>query len=297
MLPSPIPFRLTRISSEMNPAQNPPMSLPEPDASLSRPLHVQDLHLAGFVTDISARLYRPETSTADSGALPVVLYFHGGGFVGGALEDADVPARHIAQHARVAVLSVAYSLAPEHPFPVAPEDAHAAAIWLVQQAKALQLDPQRLAAAGDDAGGNITAALALMARDRNGPSLRAQVLIGPMLDPSMSKLGDASVLKSELKPETCAACYSKYLPRLLQRLHPYASPLASRRLAGLPPALIVTAECDVLHKEAEQYAAELIAAGVPTQAVRFNVQHRELHRHPPLLDAVAEFLHRQLHPH
>ena len=148
--------------------------------------------------------------------------------------------------------------------------------------------------AGDDAGGNIAASLALIARDRNVPVIAAQVLIGPMLDPSMTQLGDAERLRSDLKAETCADCYSKYLPRSQERLHPYASPLESRRLRGLPPALILTAECDVLHKEGEQYAGALIAAGVPTQITRFNVLHAELHEHIPLLQEAADFLRRQL---
>jgi acetyl esterase/lipase len=159
----------------------------------------------------------------------------------------------------------------------------------------LKIDPERIAVAGDDAGGNIAAALALIARDRNVPEIAAQVLIGPMLDPSMTKLGDAKRLGSDLKPETCADCYSKYLPRAQERLHPYASPLESRRLRGLPPALVLTAECDVLHKEGEQYAAALINAGVPTQVTRFNVRHAELHEHTPLLEEAADFLRRQLH--
>jgi acetyl esterase/lipase len=224
-----------------------------------------------------------------------VIYFHGGGFVAGTLDDADVPARFISEHAQVAVLSVAYSLAPKRPFPAAPEDAYAAAAWLRENGKAFDIDAQRIAVAGDDAGGNLAASLALIARDRNGPAITAQVLIGPMLDPSMTQLGDAERLGSDIKPETCADCYSKYLRKPFERMHPYASPLESRRLRGLPPALVLTAECDVLHKEGEQYAAALINAGVPTQVERFNVRHAELHEHEPLLAEAAHFLRRQLH--
>lgn len=112
-----------------------------------------------------------------------MLYLHGGGFVAGSLDEADVTARALAAQARIAVLSLDYSLAPRHPFPAAPEDAHAALRWLARHAADLRLDAQRLAVAGDDAGGNIAAAAALIARDRNGPALAAQVLIGPMLDP------------------------------------------------------------------------------------------------------------------
>lgn len=267
-------------------------NLLQPLQASAQAVHVETLLIPGFVDKLQARLYRP-AGTRDR-KLPAVLYFHGGGFCSGSLDDAEVPARFIAEHAQAAVLSIAYSLAPTRPFPAAPEDAHAAATWLRENGKSLMIDARRLAVVGDDAGGNIAASLALIARDRNGPDIAAQVLIGPMLDPSMTQLGDAKQLGSDLKPETCADCYSKYLRKPFERMHPYASPLESRRLRGLPPALVLTAECDVLHKEGEQYAAALIKAGVPTQVTRFNVLHAELHEHPPLLKEAADFLRRQL---
>lgn len=254
----------------------------------------QDLVIPGPAGPLALRLYRPGKATA---TLPVVLYFHGGGFVGGSLDDADQPAGFIAEHGPALVLAVGYALAPARPFPAAPEDAHAAALWLAAHAAELGGDPDRLAVAGDDAGGNLAAALTLIARDRNGPAIAAQVLVGPMLDPSMTRLGDGDRLNSDLSAATCAACYRQYLPQPRQRLHPYASPLASVRQAGLPPALIVTAGCDVLHNEAEKYAAALIAAGVPTQVVRFaGVNHAALASHRPALDEIAYFLRHRLRP-
>lgn len=282
-------------------------NLLEPLQAAAEAVRVENIVIPAYVDTIAARLYRPAAKPAEAGVeakatsaakkdalLPAVLYFHGGGFVGGTLDDAEVPARYIAEHVPAAVLSIAYSLAPQRPFPAAPEDAHAAAQWLLSRAKKLGICADRMAVAGDDAGGNIAAALALIARDRNGPTLSAQVLIGPMLDPSMTKLGDAERLRSDLKPETCAACYAKYLRNPFERVHPYASPLESRRLGGLPPALLLTAECDVLHKEADQYASALIAAGVPTQTRRFNVRHADLHEHEPLLKEATDFLRRKL---
>jgi acetyl esterase/lipase len=268
-------------------------TLLQPLQAAARAVQVENLVIPGCVDTLQARLYRP-LGNAEAKQPGAVLYFHGGGFVGGSLDDAEVPARFLAEHAHLVVLSVAYSLAPGRPFPAAPEDAHAASLWLQANAKALKVDAKRIATAGDDAGGNIAAALAMIARDRNGPPIAAQVLIGPMLDPSMTQLGDARQLRSDLQPETCADCYSQYLPRTAERLHPYASPLESRRLRGLPPALVLTAECDVLHKEAECYARALITAGVATQVTRFNVLHAELHEHTPLLKQAAEFLRRQL---
>ena len=252
----------------------------------------QDLSIPGPAGPLALRLYRPSMARV---VLPVVLYFHGGGFVSGGLDDADRPAGFIAEHAPALVVAVGYALAPARPFPAAPEDAHAAALWVAEHAAGLGGDPRRLAVAGDDAGGNLAAALTLIARDRNGPAIAAQVLVGPMLDPSMMQLGDGVRLDSDVDASTCAACYRQYLPQPRQRLHPYASPLASVRQAGLPPALIVTAGCDVLHKEAEQYAAALIAAGVPTQVARFaGIKHAALAGHRPALDEIADFLRRRL---
>jgi len=252
----------------------------------------EDFSIPGPGGPIAVRLHRPERVGA---GLPVVLYFHGGGFVGGSIADADVPARFIAEHCPALVLAVGYALAPARPFPAAPEDAHSAALWLAGSAAGLGGDARRMAVAGDDAGGNLAASLTLIARDRNGPKIAAQVLIGPMLDPSMTRLGDGARLNADLSAATCADCYRQYLPQSRQRLHPYASPIVSVRQAGLPPALIVTAECDVLHDEAEKYAAALIAAGVPTQVVRFaGVTHAALAKLRAVLDEVAHFLRRRL---
>ncbi len=252
----------------------------------------ENLSIPGPAGPLALRLYRPSMARV---ALPVVLYFHGGGFVGGSLDDADAAAGFIAEQTPALVLAVDYALAPASPFPAAPEDAHAAAQWATEHAAELGGDPSRLAVAGDDAGGNLAAALTLIARDRNGPAILAQALVGPMLDPSMTRLGDGARLNSDLSAATCANCYSQYLPQARQRLHPYASPLISVRQAGLPPALIVTAECDVLHKEAEHYAEALIAAGVPTQVVRFaGIKHGELATHQPALAEIAHFLRRRL---
>lgn len=252
----------------------------------------EELSIPGPAGPLALRLYRPSMARA---TLPVVLYFHGGGFVGGSLDDADAAAGFIAEQTPALVVAVDYALAPARPFPAAPEDVHAAARWTADHAEELGGDPARLAVAGDDAGGNLAAALTLIARDRNGPAILAQALVGPMLDPSMTRLGDGARLNSDLSAATCARCYSQYLPQARQRLHPYASPLLSVRQAGLPPALIVTAECDVLHKEAEKYAEALIAAGVPTQVVRFaGVKHGELAGHRPALAEIAHFLRRRL---
>lgn len=255
-------------------------------------VHLEDFSISGPAGPISLRLYRP---IAPAGPLPLVLYFHGGGFIGGSIDDADVPASFIAERCPALVLAVGYALAPARPFPAAPEDAHCAALWAIDNVGRLGGNRRRLAVAGDDAGGNLAASLTLIARDRHCPVIAAQVLIGPMLDPSMTRLGDSTRLNSDVTAATCAERYRQYLPDSRQRLHPYASPLISVRQAGLPPALIVTAGCDVLHNEAEKYAAALIAAGVPTQVMRFaGITHAALASHRAALDEIAHFLHHRL---
>lgn len=266
----------------------------------STPITIRNTFVPGPLGQIPVRLYQPEREEGKEGkdsaaaTLPLVMYFHGGGFVGGSLDDADVPASFIARHSGSVVLSVGYSLAPARPFPAAPEDAYAATVWACKHADELHVDMGRMAVAGDDAGGNLAVSMTLMMRDRCAAPLAAQVLIGPMLDPAMTMLGDAKRLQSDVTPELCAARYRQYLPKTMQRLHPYAAPLEVSRLAGLPPAFIATAERDVLHQEAEKYAASLIRAGVHTQVARIaGITHGALRTHIPLLKDIVDFLRRR----
>lgn len=256
-------------------------------------LDIRDFFVPGPLGRIPVRLYQPlrDVAGGQQKPLPLVMYFHGGGFVGGSLDDADAPARFIAQYSDSVVLSVAYSLAPAKPFPAAPEDAYAAAVWACKHADELNIDIDRMVVAGDDAGGGLAVSLTLMTRDRCARPLAAQVLISPMLDPSMRLVGDADRLKSDLSVESCATRYRQYLPQTMQRLHPYAAPLEVSRLAGLPAAFIATAERDVLCPEAEKYASGLMLAGVPTQVARFvGITHGALRTHIPLLTEIVNFL-------
>ena len=257
----------------------------------SSPLDIRNFFVPGPLGRIPVRLYQPAAALPKGEKRPLVLYFHGGGFTSGSLDDADTPASFLAKHNQAEVLSVGYALAPAKPFPAAPEDAFAAATWACKNATELQVDLDRMVVAGDDAGGSLAASLTMMTRDRCGKPLAAQVLISPMLDPSMRLLGDATRLQSDVTAETCAASYRQYLPQTMQRLHPYAAPLEVSRLAGLPPAFIATAERDVLCPEAEKYASSLIRAGVPTQVSRFvGITHGALRTHLPLLTEIVNFL-------
>jgi acetyl esterase len=249
-------------------------------------LDVTDVQIEGYAQDITLRLYR---RTGKSG-LPILLYFHGGGFVRGSLGDADFASRYLASHIPALVVSVGYSLAPQFPFPAAPEDAHRAALWVQTRARAFGGNTRRIGVAGHDAGGQLANCLAFIARDRGDVRIDAQALFGPMLDPSLTRLGDEQQLGSDITARECAACYRAYLPKASQRIHPYAAPLESARLANLPATLIATAQNDVLHVEAEKYASNLIDAGVLTQVVRYpSVTHAALADHPAALQEAVRF--------
>ncbi|QSN63754.1 alpha/beta hydrolase [Caballeronia sp. M1242] len=256
-------------------------------------LCIEEVHIAGHVQPIVLRSYRP---ASDGTVLPIVLYFHGGGFTHGNLDDADIAASTIAGDTPAWVVSVGYSLAPAYPFPAAPEDGYRAAQWAFAHARGQRADPQRMGVAGHDAGGNLATCVAAIARDRGDIRVSAQALLAPLLDPSMTRVADErKVLCPDLELSECARCYRAYLPNPSQRLHPYAAPLESRRLAGLPPALIASAEHDLLHIEAEKYAAELIAAGVPTEVTRHcKASHQALAAHAAALKDVVAFFRKRL---
>ncbi|MDB0528836.1 alpha/beta hydrolase [Ralstonia solanacearum] len=253
-----------------------------------------DYWTQGYASRIRLRVFRPEPR-ADDDALPprqpAVLYLHGGGFVGGCIDDADATARHLAATLPAVVVTVGYSLAPAAPFPAAPEDVYAALCCMAEHAATWGIDRRRLAVAGHDAGGNLSAALTMIARDRGGPNLRAQVLIAPMLDPTMARVRPDRLADADNSAEACAACYRQYLPRPTERVHPYAAPVESRRLHGLPPALLLTAPQDLLRTEAERYASALIEAGVVTQVVRVaDVCHDSIATDHATLDEIICFL-------
>ena len=256
-------------------------------------LSVDERTIPGHAQDIRLRLYRPLIGLT----VPALLYLHGGGFTSGSLEEAETAAAAIAESVPALVVSVGYSLAPAHCFPTAAHDAHRAALWTLASARDLNIARDGLGVAGYDAGGHVAASLTFLARDQGDVDIRALALLGPMLDPSLTRAGDAQAMQSDVPATAYARCYRAYLPDAAQRLHPYAAPLDSCRLAGLPPTLIVTAQRDVLRIEAEQYAANLIEAGVPTEVTRFPaVSHAALPGHRPALLAVADFFRRRLSP-
>lgn len=233
-------------------------------------LKIRELEVRGAQGPLAARLYLAGNPSAKRDAL--IVFFHGGGFVAGDLEEADEFLRHLVTcNPGHVILATNYTLATVSPFPAAVEDAHAVLAWAKKNKAKLAWSGKQLLTAGIEAGANLAAVSALMARDRGGPALAGQILIMPMLDPGLSTCSMRELPNCPDKMQvanTCAAAYRGYLPNAADRAHPYASPLQSSRLKNLPPALILSAEDDPLRDEAEQYGAKLIACGVKTTVRR-----------------------------
>jgi acetyl esterase len=229
--------------------------------------NVETRRVPGPAGEIPVRIYTP----AGGGAHPAIAFFHGGGWVIGNLETHDGTARKLANASGCTVMSVDYRLAPEHRFPAAAEDCYAALRWLAANAAALGVRADALAVAGDSAGGNLAAVTAQMARDRRGPELAFQLLVYPVVAPdfetqSYRENADGYLLTRDVM----RWFWDQYVPDAAERTSPYASPLAARELAGLPPALVITAEYDPLRDEGEAYARALRESGVPVTASRYD---------------------------
>lgn len=227
---------------------------------------VRDLVILGPGGSIPARVYR-----SDSGRLlPVLVYFHGGGWVTGSRDTVDGVCRSLANRASCAVVSVGYRKAPEHRFPVAVEDAWAAATWVAAHAEEIGLDAGRIAVGGDSAGGNLAAVVALRARDRGAPALALQLLIYPVTD---CNFGTRSYRENAtgyvLTRDAMRWYWDHYLPDRSARANPEASPLRAKSLEAVAPALVLTCEYDPLRDEGEAYARRLSRAGVPVVCRRY----------------------------
>jgi len=221
---------------------------------------VEPLSIPGLAGPIPARFYRPSLA----GAQPLLVYFHGGGWVVGDLDVYDPVCRFLAREAGVCVLSVDYRLAPEHRFPAAVDDAYSAFRFATEQARALGVDPARVAIGGDSAGGNLTAVVAQLAARDGGVPPAFQLLFYPVTDLSTKHASYRLFRDGFFLTEAQMDWYrGHYLPDEDAALDPRASPLLAKELRGLAPALVVTAGFDVLRDEGEAYAARLREAGVP----------------------------------
>lgn len=238
--------------------------LPRPPQS--EPVHdVTEATFDGPAGPVPIRIYRPA-----EGVLPVVVFCHGGGWVLCNLDTHDDLCRSLANGTGAAVVSVDYRQPPEHPFPAAVDDAYGALQWVVAQAHELGVDEDRVAVAGDSAGGNLAAALCLMARHRSGPPIRFQLLIYPVLAHAFDT--GSYVDKATgyfLTAEHMRWYWDQYLADPADGRNQYASPLFAEDLGGLPSAHIVTGEHDPLRDEGEAYAGRLREAGVDVTNVRY----------------------------
>ena len=234
---------------------------PDPVAS------VEDRTIAGPAGPLPLRIYRPDAGTNH----PLTVFFHGGGFAICSLDTHDAMCRQLCRRAGTVVVSVDYRMAPEHKFPAAPDDCLAATRWAAAHAAELGADSARLAVAGDSAGGNLAAVVALRARDQDGPKIKAQLLIYPVTDhysvqrPSYAARGVGCGLTSD----TMKWFWDMYLADPGHGADPSASPLRANTLAGLPSAYIVTAGFDLLQDEGDAFAHRLQAEGVPVQLVHY----------------------------
>jgi acetyl esterase len=246
---------------------------------------VEDRTIPGPESDIPIRVYTPE----GQGPFGVLVFFHGGGWVIGDLETHDRECRLLCNGAGCLVVSVDYRLAPEHPFPAAVDDAFASLEWVGRNAAELGGDPSRLAVGGDSAGGNLSAVVALLARDANGPSLRFQLLVYPAVDARLD-VEYRSRVQNEADPFLPQAAVDYFLDHYIgssaeRRQDIRMSPLAAPSHRGLPPALVVTAEFDPLRDEGEAYARALEAAGVDVRLHRYDGMPHVFFQLSPIVDA------------
>ena len=228
---------------------------------------VEERSIPGPAGEISVRIYAPERSAER----PPLVFFHGGGWVIGNLDTHDGKVRKLANATERSVVSVDYRLAPEAPFPAAAEDCFAALRWVDGNRGIVGAGVGAPAVAGDSAGGNLAAAVSLMARDRGGPALGFQLLIYPIVDcdfdrPSYTENADGYMLTRDVM----MWFWDQYVPDAAGRSDPYVNVLASEDLSGLPPTHVITAEYDPLRDEGEAYAARLEAAGVPVTHTRYD---------------------------
>ncbi len=230
---------------------------------------VRDILVPGPAGSLPVRLYHPSPGSR----LPLVVYFHGGGWVIGDIEVVDKPCRTLANAAGCIVASVNYRLSPETKFPGPVEDCYAATRWLADNAGAAGADGQFIAVAGDSAGGNLAAAVSLMARDRGGPTLSYQVLVYPVTAPAAGTTFASYRDNAEGYLLTRASMewfWDHYLASPDDDKNPYASPLHAPDLGGLPPAMVITAEFDPLRDEGRAYAHRLREAGVSVKSSHYD---------------------------
>ncbi len=236
-------------------------------AGAPEPARVEDRTVPGPGGDIPIRIY---ASAGDN--LPVVMYFHGGGWVLGDIDSHDGTCKQLlAELGEAVVVSVHYRLAPEDKYPAAADDCYAAAAWVAENGAEIGADGSRMAVAGDSAGGNLSAVVSQMARDKGGPAIAAQVLHVPVTDHSYDTPSYTENAEGKLLTRASMVWFwDHYLPSAQAGQEAYASPIKAADLSGLAPALIQTAEFDPLRDEGEAYGAAIEAAGGDVTVHRYD---------------------------
>jgi acetyl esterase len=228
---------------------------------------VEDRHIPGPAGEIPVRIYTPEARS-----LGVLVYFHGGGWVLGDLDSHDRLCRALANAAGCLIVSIHYRLAPEHKFPAGAEDCLAATKWVAENAESLGGDRSRIAVGGDSAGGNLAAAVAMMARDQGGPAIRFQLLFYPVTDCALDTQSQKEFASDGyvLSRADMEWFWNHYLGSGADKQNPYACLMRAKNLAGLPPALIQTASHDPLRDEGEHFGQRLMASGIKVACTRYD---------------------------
>ena len=239
---------------------------PLPGVSVATVAKVANRSIPGPGGMLDLRVYTPQGTQP----FPLLVFFHGGGFVVCGIDTHDAICRNLCGGAGCVVVSVDYRLAPEHHFPAAHDDCHAATCWAIEHASELGADPKRVAVGGDSVGGLLAASTTLRLRDEGGPQLLSQLLLYPTTDLTTPATASAAQYAEGygLAVADLPWFWEKYLNNSSDALDPCASPLRAPDLRGLPQAMVLTAECDPLRDEGERYARRLSDAGVPTTLSR-----------------------------
>lgn len=216
---------------------------------------------------VPVRIYTPDSG----GIFPVIIYSHGGAWIGGSINDYENVCRKLSKNTDAVVVSVEYRLAPENPFPAGLNDVYNVLLWTYKNAGAIHGNANQIAVVGDSAGGNFSAVISQMARDRNGPHIACQVLIYPSTNIYELNTKSWSYFENgfDISRDDMKKCISLYVPRKEDRKNPYVSPLLSENLKNLPAALVITAEFDPLRDEGEAYGEKLKSAGIDVVATRY----------------------------
>ncbi|MDF2883691.1 MAG: hypothetical protein K0R54_4251 [Clostridiaceae bacterium] len=229
--------------------------------------NIKNVNIQISSCEIPVRIYTPETSSK----LPIIIYSHGGAWIGGSLDTHDNVCRKLSQNTKAIVISVGYRLAPENPFPAGLNDVYNVLLWVNKNGEGIGGDGNHIAVVGDSAGGNLSAAVSLMSREKNGPHITCQILVYPSTN--IRELNTKSwyyfANDFNLSRADMERYISLYVPKKEDRANPYASPLLEKNFKGLPNTLIITAEFDALRDEGEAYGEKLKNAGVNVVITRY----------------------------